>query len=312
VLGYLNPEYFAGGALRLDSELAHAVIGQLARRLGLDSAAMAAGIHRVINARMADQIRLVSIRRGYDPREFSLLALGGAGPVHGGALARELGIPEVIVPRAPGVLSAFGLLVARVERDQVMAFRGRAETIAAEALGAAFARLDAACQEKMQQEDVPLAEVRVAHSAELRYVGQSYELEVPLCAPPGPATIRQLMQDFLTLHGRIYGHADPAEPVEFVNLRAVHAYSPPAPDLGTWEGGASLRAARKDARVACFPEIGGVATPVYDRLLLPIDEPLEGPAIVEQPDTTTVIYPGQHGRVDRSGNLILRSLSNGH
>src|SRR5262249_57800397 len=115
LLGYLNPERFAGGLMTLDRGAAERAVAAVAGRLGLDTVAAAAGIHRVINARMADQIRLVTIKRGYDPRQFSLLVLGGAGPVHGVALAEEMGMAEVIVPEAPGVLAAFGLLPAAIQ-----------------------------------------------------------------------------------------------------------------------------------------------------------------------------------------------------
>src|SRR5919202_2921166 len=152
VLGYLNPHYFAGGDLTLRVEQAHQVIGNMATRLHMTPEALAAGMHRIINARMADEIRLVSVRRGYDPRQFALVLLGGAGPVHGGRLAAMLSIPTTVVPTAPGVLSAFGLLVANIEHDQSRTFAVKADEADVERIVQILAELDLLGQEKMQRD----------------------------------------------------------------------------------------------------------------------------------------------------------------
>jgi N-methylhydantoinase A len=171
VLGYLNPEYFAAGRLRLDARLAHEAVAAVAGPLGLDPVAAAAGIHRVVNARMADQIRLVTIERGFDPRGFALVLLGGAGPVHGVALAEELALETVIVPAAPGVLSAFGLLVAAIEHAQSRTAVQDLRAPDCAAIRATLAELDAQGREKMRGERVPVEAVEVAFSADMRYVG---------------------------------------------------------------------------------------------------------------------------------------------
>src|SRR5262249_39986141 len=155
LLGYLNPERFAGGLMTLDRAAAECAVGAVAGRLGLHAIAAAAGIHRVINARMADQIRLVTIKRGYDPRQFALLVLGGAGPVHGVALAEEMGMAEVVVPEAPGVLAAFGLLAAAIEHHHARTLQCRADDIDLAAVNRCLAQLDEAGGARMRGRGVP-------------------------------------------------------------------------------------------------------------------------------------------------------------
>ena len=307
LLGYLDPERFAGGLMTLEVEAAARAVAAVGERLGLDATAAAAGIIRVINARMADQIRLVTIKRGYDPREFALVVLGGAGPVHGVALAEEMGMAEVIVPEAPGVLAAFGLLAAAIEHHHARTLPGRADAIDLAAVNGCLAELDAAGRARMAEEGVPAADVRVVYSADMRYVGQAYELEVPVTAPLAPGRIGEAVRGFHAAHERVYGYARADQPVEFVNYRAVHRYPLPEPKVrppARSEGG--VGAACVGVRRAYFAPGGFVATSIYDRARLPLGSRISGPAIVEQADTTTVIPPGYAAAVDPSGNLRIR------
>lgn len=307
LLGYLNPGNFAGGALRLDAGAAEAAVAGIAGRLGLDTVATAAGIHRVVNARMADQIRLMTIQRGYDPRGLTLVLLGGAGPVHGVALAEELGLPEVLVPEAPGVLSALGLLAAAVEHHHARTLPGVVEQADLAAVNACLAELDAAGRARMREEGVPAGEVRVAYAADMRYVGQAYELEVPLEAPVARERLPALQAAFHAVHERVYGYHRDGQPVEFITFRAVHTHPVPRPVLHPpAPSGRAAAAARLGERRAWFAPVGFVATPILDRARLPIDARVAGPAIVEQPDTTTVIPPGWAAQVEASGNLRIR------
>jgi N-methylhydantoinase A/oxoprolinase/acetone carboxylase beta subunit len=305
VLGYLNPEYFADGTMALRPDLAKGAVSKgVAEPLGLDVAAAAAGIHRVVNANMAQALRLVSVRRGHDPRKVCLVPLGGAGAVHAGRLAAELGVPTVVVPPAPGVLSALGLLLADVEHEQSRTQRGRVDRLDSADLDATLASLDALCSERMADEGMDGVEVR--HFAELRYVRQSYELEVPL--PSGPLTSERLAEAaeaFHAQHEQVYGFALPGRPVELVTLRAVHTARLPALSLdGGLPGGPPSEPTA--SRRAYFEEIRAYEpVPIYLRAKLTEDQEIVGPAIVEQPDTTTVVYPGQTLRVDRTGNLII-------
>jgi N-methylhydantoinase A len=305
ILGYLNPKRFAGGAMTLDVAAAERAVAAIGQRLGLDRVAAAAGIHRVVNARMADQIRLVTIKRGYDPRQFSLVVLGGAGPVHGAALAAEMGMAEVLVPEAPGVLAAFGLLAAAIEHHHARTLQARTDVADLRVVNDCLADLDAAGRARMREEGAPTGEVRVAYAADMRYVGQAYELEVPITAPLTRERVAEVVAAFHATHERIYGYARPQQIAEFVNFRAVHTYPLPRPQVKpAARASGTLADARIGERRAYFG--GYVPTTIYERARLPLGARLAGPAIVEQDDTTTVIPPGVTALVDDAGNLRLR------
>src|SRR6185312_6950122 len=170
----------AGGSLRLDPDAAHRAVEAFGRKLGLGTVEAAAGIHRVLNSRMADAIRLVSIRRGYDPRDFALVLLGGAGPVHGGRLASELSITKLVVPALPGVLSALGLLVAHIEHDQAVTVATRLDDTSPDDLESKFAALEREVAIRMRADNAPASETATVRSADARYAGQAYTLEVPV------------------------------------------------------------------------------------------------------------------------------------
>jgi N-methylhydantoinase A len=305
VLGYLDPARFAGGTLTLDGAAAERAVAAIGRRLGVDPVAAAAGIHRVVNARMADQIRLVTIKRGYDPRQFSLVVLGGAGPVHGAALAAEMGMADVLVPEAPGVLAAFGLLAAAIEHHHARTLHARTDVADLDAVHRCLDDLDATGQGRMRAEGVPEDQVRVAYSADMRYVGQAYELEVPIAVPVRRERMPEILGAFHAAHERVYGYARPQQPVEFVNFRVVHTYPLPRPVVTpAARATGTLDDARLGERRAYFEAF--VPTPIYERARLPRGARLAGPAIVEQSDTTTVVPPGVTALVDDAGNLRLR------
>ena len=305
VLGYLNPARFAGGTLALDAAAAERAVAAIGQRLGVDAVTAAAGIHRVVNARMADQIRLVTIKRGYDPRQFSLVVLGGAGPVHGAALAAEMGMAEVLVPEAPGVLAAFGLLAAAIEHQHARTLQARADMADLDAVNRYLSELDGAGRGRMREEGVPADQVRVAYTADMRYIGQAYELEVPIGVPVTRERVPEILAAFHAVHERVYGYARTQQPVEFVNFRAVHTYPLPRPVVTpAARSTGTLADARLGERRAYFGRF--MSTAIYERSRLPLGARLEGPAIVEQSDTTTVIPPGVTALVDDAGNLRLR------
>jgi N-methylhydantoinase A len=307
LLGYLNPRAFGDGELALDVDAAHGAIQRLGQQLGLDPVRTAAGIHRIVNARMADEVRRVSVQRGYDPRNFSLLVLGGAGPVHGGAVALELGMPRVLVPEAPGVLSAYGLLVANVEHDQTETFAARADEVDARSLQQVLERLNERGRQKMERDGVPTQAIEVLAYADMRYVGQSYELTVEL---EGDGVLEDAVTAFHALHQSLYGHSDRTRMVEFVNLRTVHihrlaAKGPQPPPM-------HRETRPPTARQAYFESLGKfVNTPVYARSSLAPGMRLEGPAIVEQPDTTLVIQPEHAATELPDGSILLEAKVNG-
>ncbi len=303
VLGYVNPDYFAGGSLKLDPDLAFKAIETvIAKPMGMSVETAALGIHRVINAQMAEAVRQVSINRGFDPRGFSLVALGGGGPVHATALASDLLLPRVIVPPFPGVLSAFGLLSAPIEHERATAFpKALVRTDLADVM-ATLKKLDAECAELMRAEGVASDAARTSHYADVCYVGQSYHLEVPLdLAQADP--LERLYRDFLVLHERVYGHSS-EQPAKLINLRAVHRAGG-----GTPNGAAPAATAQAIPKAHRKILVAGMTTrieaAVYDRAALGPGATFHGPAIVEQTDTTTVVEPGWRAAVGPDGALIL-------
>jgi N-methylhydantoinase A/oxoprolinase/acetone carboxylase beta subunit len=300
VLGYLDPEYFAGGTLHLDPERARAALASLAARMGTRIETAALGIHRVVNAQMAEAMRLVSIGRGIDPRGYTLLPLGGAGPIHAAALAAELGIARIVVPPHPGVLSAAGLLCAPIEHEQSAAFARPLAGLDLAEMARALTALDQACAKLMAGEGIASETVDIRHYADVCYIGQGCHLEIPLNNAPDPLVA--LYRDFLAAHDRVYGHATEA-PARIVNLRAVHRVPAEQPALVA-PAAASTRP-RRSRRVLIDATTGFETAAVYDRAALIAGAELAGPAIVEQSDTTTIIPTGWCGRVGSGGNLLL-------
>ena len=310
VLGYLDPDYFAGGAVALSRSLAEKAINRaIAAPLGMDVPTAAQGIHTIVNNNMADEIRLVSVFRGYDPRNFSLVPVGGAGPVHAGRLAERTSISKVLVPPSPGVLSAFGLLVADLDYPLSRTYRAMAKEADPANMASAFQEMGAACHRKMAREKIAEAEVTVERSAEMRYVGQSYELELPFRGGPvDESAISEVVEAFHGAHERVYGHRDADHLVEFVTLRVVFSQSPSQLWTPTERdlGHPDPTPAQKGVRRAYFTEYDGyVDTPIYSRGALEPGMRLTGPAIVEQEDTTTVVYPSWLAVADGYGNILM-------
>ena len=304
VLGYINPDYFAGGSVQLQPALARDVIARkVAAPLSLTVEQAALGIHRVLNTQISEGIRLVSVRQGLDPRDFALIALGGAGPLHATALASDLSISTIIVPQHPGVLSAAGLLAAQTEHELSTAFprmmEGRAVSDIRETLGA----LDKRCAALMETERVASADVDISYFADMCYVGQGYHLEIPLdLATADP--IARLYEDFLEVHDRVFGHST-RSPARIVNLRSVHRAGSPMAAVDAPAPPATGEA-RKGARSILLPESDrATEAAIYERALLAEADEIDGPAIVEQHDTTTLIEPGWRGRMDGRGNLVV-------
>ena len=308
VLGYLDPDYFAGGKLKLKPELARDAVARIAGRLNLSVDQAALGIHRILNAQMAEGIRLVSIRQGHDPRRFTLLPLGGGGALHACPLAEELGLTRVLVPRHPGVLSAAGLLAAPIEHEASTALPRREEEFDLGEVKRSLHALDQRCDALMNDEKVERGAISVRYFADVCYAGQGYHLEVPF--DPGSAdSFGALTAAFYAAHDRTYGYA-PQAPIRLVNLRSVHTAAG-LEDLqeDDWTPDAREPLIRR-ARILLPDQPAPVEAAVYDRAALKAGDTFEGPAIVEQDDTTTLVTPGWCGRVDPHGNLVLERTSN--
>jgi N-methylhydantoinase A/oxoprolinase/acetone carboxylase beta subunit len=304
ILGYIDPDYFAGGALRLAPERAREVVARtVATPLGLSVERAALGIHRVLNAQMAEAIRLVSIGSGIDPRGYALLPLGGGGPLHACALARELGVTTIAVPRHPGVLSAAGLLSAPIEHEVSAAFQRDLGATSWPEVRAVLDRLDEDCGGRMRAENVPAERTRIRYAADLCYIGQSHHLEIPLnAADPDPLGL--LYRDFLAAHDRIYGYSTPS-PARIVNLRTVHLCPVERRLSGSLEPTGSNSPRKPGRRILTVD--GPATAAVYGRASLTPGAAIAGPAIIEQIDTTVLIEAGWQGIVAPNGTLLLNA-----
>ncbi|HZR99090.1 MAG TPA: hydantoinase/oxoprolinase family protein [Chloroflexota bacterium] len=308
-LGYLNPDYFLGGEVPLDRAAAERAIAErIAAPLGLEPLRAASGIVEIINVHMEQGIKAVSSERGHDLREFALVAFGGAGAVHAGRLAADLDIPRVVVPEHPGVTSALGLLMSDVKHDYVRSrLRPLADTPPDEA-NAVLAELAERARADLRGEGFADEQVALQYLLDLRYSGQGYELSVAAPAYPlGAAGLAEVRRRFDALHERLHGHQAPEEPVEVVNYRVVAFAHVPQVQLQRHPPATTdVAAARKGERLAAFAEYPApVACPVYDRRLLGPGHVVAGPAIVEQVDSTIVVYPGQEAVVDDYRNVII-------
>lgn len=304
VLGYINPDYFAAGSLKLVPDLARKAIKEkIADPLGMSLEEAALGIHRVVNAQMAEAIRLVSIGRGIDPRGYTLLPLGGGGSLHATALARELGIRRIAVPPHPGVLSATGLLFAPIEHEVSTAFPRALGGVVWADVRETLDELYRSCAALMRSEGITPAGTDVLYFADICYVGQSYHLEIALHASAqNPLTV--LYSDFLVAHDRVYGHSTEGA-TRIVNLRTIHRSVVDRPAASEPHRPKS-REARKGERPILTAESGRfIPASIYDRPSLPIGAEIRGPAVVEQADTTTLMEPGWRATVIENGTLII-------
>jgi N-methylhydantoinase A len=306
VLGYVDPDYFAGGSLGLDVDRARrAISDHIAKPLGLSLHDAALGIHRVLNAQMSEGIRMVSVRQGFDPRQFAMLPLGGGGGIHVTALARSLHIGRVVVPKFPGVLSAFGLLAAPVEHEVSMAFGQDITSLDVSDVSAAFADLDARAGELMSHESTGDAPTTINYFADVCYIGQSYSIEVPLNLGD-ERPLQTLYDQFMELHTRIYGYSTHG-PARIVNLRTVHQAAGsdrPRDEVHQMKPGIPVKGVRN---VLVAGDRDFVEASILDRWSLPPGYTFQGPAVLEQPDTTTLVEPGWRGTVLETGDIMLHS-----
>jgi len=300
VLGRIHPDYFVGGEVRIYPELAFKAISELARKLGISEAAAAKGIIRVANSNMARAIRRVSVERGYDPRRFTLVAFGGAGPLHACELAAELAIPRVLVPPYPGVVSAFGLLVGDITKDYSRTWLRPSAQVTDADLAAEFEPLRERAVAEMAGEGFEADRVKLQLMLDMRYIGQSYELTVPY--EPGRFTAS--LEAFHVQHKLRYGHSHPELPTEVVNLRlrAVGQVEPP-PLPPVVPGGPDPSSAVIGEQV--FDGERQLTGKLYLRSRLLAGNRLTGPALVLQADSTVFIPHGWTGLVDQWGNLVL-------
>jgi len=303
-LGRLAADHFLGGTMRLDPTRVAGPMADLARRAGMTPRAMAEGILAVADAGMERALRVISVERGFDPREFTLLSFGGAGGMHAASLARLLSMPRVLVPADPGLLSAMGMLQADVVKDYSLTVMRPLDDLDDATLDRAFAPLEKQAAQDLAEEGFA-DNVTLERSLDMRYQGQSFEIAVPL----GPLDLDDpsvFKAAFEAGHERRYGHANPGKPVEAVNLRLRARAMPERPDPGPEAEPveAMPEAARLDVRPVVFDGVEH-ATALLDRSRLLPGNSFHGPAVVTEYSSTIVIPPGCTARVDGRGNLIL-------
>lgn len=310
VLGRIDVKNFLGGAMTLDADAARGAMQRLANRLGLGLLEAAEGVVAVLNANMANAIRARTVQKGIDPREYALVASGGAGPLHGAEVAQMLAIPEVIVPPHPGINSAIGLLTTDLKYELVRTAFLVSTAIDVDTLSSQLAAMEAALRRQISAEGVNPAKAKFYRSADARYVGQGYELRLPLPATTaGLEELQRTLARFHELHTQEYGHHFANSAIELVNLRVtaiaeVPKIRPPgAPAAG------SLAAAHIRTDQAAFRvghELQSIDTPFYNRSKLPVGVQILGPAIILQFDSTTVVPPLCSAVLETSGCLVIR------
>lgn len=309
VLGRLDADHFVGGEMQIYPELSHKALGRLAEQLNVGMNEAAEGVLTILNHNMANAIRSRTIQKGHDPRKFSLVAFGGAGPLHAVDVARSLGIPEVIVPLYPGITSAMGLLTTDLKYDLIKNEFMLSTAPDASRLASDLEELEVQARNQLRKDGVRETDMLLVRGADCRYVGQGYELRAHI--PPGELTadkLGQIWESFHNIHEAEYGHRFPDNPIELVNLRVVAIGAVPKlrpPDI---KGGASLDEALVREGELPFRTNGkleSLKTRFLLREKLPVGRKIEGPAVVLQKDSTTLLPPGSSAVLETNGNMIL-------
>ncbi len=304
VLGWVDPDKFLGGDMDATADPAREVIERdIADPLGLDLTEAASSIERIAVANMCNAVRLVSTSKGYDPRDFALVAFGGAGPMHAAHVAKEMSIPKVIVPPYPGINSALGCLLVDVEHDLSQTFIADASGDVVDDIGDAFAKMENEIHDRLAKEGIDDEQMRMEHEIKMRYVGQWRSLEVTCSRPID--SIESIRERFHRQHEQTYAYSDEDQSVEIYGLHVTGKGVVEKPSFPEIDRDDSTNA-RQGTREAYFTEVGEyVDTAVYDRTALGSGATFDGPAIVEQMDSTVVIPPQMAAEVDETGNIII-------
>jgi N-methylhydantoinase A len=308
VLGRVDPDWFAGGQVALDREAAITALKTVGDQLGLDPIAMAEGICDVANSQMAQAIRTITISRGIEPRDFALVAFGGAGPMHAVFLAKELGIPETVVPRFPGAFSAWGMLQTNIRKDFSEPYFYLDEDIDPADMARVLRSMEVEGLRSLVSEGVPEESRRTTASVDVRYQSQEFSLNVPLTSadePESPDFVANLAARFSTMYHERYGHSNLGAPIEIVALRTQAVG-----DLGRLEAPLFAPAAssefKHEVRRVVFDHVEHDTT-VVRRDDLAAGHKFEGPAIIVEQTATTVVPPGFDVTVDEFGSLVIRT-----
>ncbi|MGB6244101.1 hydantoinase/oxoprolinase family protein [Gordonia sp. (in: high G+C Gram-positive bacteria)] len=308
LMGYLNPDLFGDGAFTLDVDAARrAVQEKVATPLGLSVPEAVEGIYRVVNAAMAEAVNAVSVKRGFDPREFTLVVAGGAGPIHAVPIAQELGISRIIVPRESSVFCAVGTLLTDLKHMYARTFVAEVDAVDLGKVSEVYREMRDEAVVTLRSENVEPDAIELVFTADLRYVGQFEEIEIPLAFDQelSPTALKQLVSDFEEKHEALNGYSMPGEGTEIINLRVTALGRTTKAALAEEESaGADPAAAHKGTREAVFSGTARM-TDIYDGLALRRDNRVAGPAIIEQPTTTVVLIEGYTLTVDAQGSYVI-------
>jgi N-methylhydantoinase A len=303
VLGRLNPDYFLGGKMKLNSAKAVNAVAVLGRKLGLDCTATAQAVIDVADENMTNAIRLMSVERGLDPRDFTLVSFGGAGPLHMEGIAEKMGMRRIIVPLYPGLCSAFGALIADFKVDKVLSQHFRSTDVRAETLEKIFSKMTAAVLGELREEGFK-GTAHIERSISMRYAGQNYEHDVKL--KNGRLTARALQdafESFHKLHEQFYGYSISREVIELIRFNVSVVGPSPLPQIQPVAKGKIPPPLH--LRPVYFHGRGYVNCPVYSRAALPGQCKLKGPAILEEPDSTVLLHPGNTLEVSKHGVIAV-------
>ena len=305
VLGYLNPNYFVGGKLKLNMKGAKVgIVEQIAKPLKMTLTEAALGIFTVVNVHMAQALRSTSVERGYDPRDFVLVAFGGAGPVHAAQLALDAGIMRLVIPLRPGVQTSMGLINMDLKHEYVLSRLKLLEEVSAEEMEECFGSLEKKAVIEVESEGFKRSQISIKRNMDMRYSGQGYDLKIPITLKTNAND--SIRKSFDRYHEKAFGMKAENQPVEIVSYRLVANVSLPKERPIPWNIRGRISDAIKHDRRMYFPTLGFSSCPTYERTRLPRDAKIEGPCVVEQPDTTVVIFPRQTATVDKYGNVVIK------
>ncbi|MCX6096414.1 MAG: hydantoinase/oxoprolinase family protein [Candidatus Bipolaricaulota bacterium] len=313
VLGILDPEYFLGGEMEIAPDLAREAVGKIAEYFGLSVDEAALGIVKIVNTNMSGLLQSMTVKRGYDPREFALVAFGGAGPIHASAIAREINVPTVIVPPSPGVFSAWGMLMADLRHDFSQTYIAPMDQASVDSVNAIFAKLEGRVRDLFELERIPEGQIALSYSVDLRYIGQEHTLRVPAPARMKQSDKPSLDRSFDDMHLRIYGHNAPEERKEIVSLQVMGIGKVRKPVLEKIARGAKTPTSGATLGKRRVYVGSGTYEPfsIYRRDLLAAGNVIEGPALVEEATATTTVGKGETCSVDEYGNLIIALTGEG-
>jgi len=309
ILGYVDPDYFLGGKIKLNKEKALKIITEkIADKVGMDPMQAADSIYEIANAGMVDAMRKLSVERGIDVRDFSFLSFGGASPVHAAAIHRELRTKQLLIPSLAPVFSAWGLLTVDLLHSYSRTLRSLLVDLDLKRVNQIFKEMETRARQALSAEDVGEGDQEIRASIDMSYVGQIHEITVPTVSYViTPDVLKKAEDDFATKYNELYGFSEKGAPIQVVAFRLDGIGKRPKPDIRRSKaGGRNANSAIKGERDAYFfEEKRQVRTPIYDGLKTKPENEIKGPAIIEFPATSVVIRPGQHSRCDEWMNIVI-------